>query len=70
MKLTKENIKRMLPGQTLTVTCDDTSELLSVYETAKQTRRKMTAEGFPHDISTSCSGKTMTVVIRITAKKL
>ncbi len=58
----------MLPGQTLTVTCSDTPELNSAYETAKQTRREMVKEGFPHDISLSCSGKTMTVVIRITEK--
>lgn len=68
MRLTKENIKKMLPGQTLTVSCSDTPELNSAYETAKQTRREMVAEGFPHDITISCSGKTMTVVIRIAEK--
>lgn len=59
----------MLPGQTLTVACGDTSELLSAYETAKQTRREMSADGFPHEITTSCSSKTMTVVIRITERQ-
>lgn len=68
MRLTKENIKKMLPGQALTVLCLNTPELNSAYETAKQTKREMIAEGFPHDIMLSCSGKTMTVVIRVSEK--
>lgn len=69
MRLTKENIKKMLPGQTLTVACSNTPELQSAYETAKQTRREMKADRFPHELSVSCSGKTMTVVIRVVEKK-
>lgn len=62
MKLTKEQVQKMLPGQTLTITCDDAAELMSAYEIAKRTRRE---EGIcAADMPISCSGKTMTVVIR------
>ena len=58
----------MLTGQTLTVTCFTTPELQTAYETAKQTRREMLRKDYPHDITISCSGKTMSVVIRIMEK--
>lgn len=62
MKLTKEQVEKMLPGQTLTVVCNDAPELNSAYETAKRTRREMgiDAEYFP----INCSAKTMTVTLR------
>lgn len=62
MKLTKEQVEKLLPGQTLTVICNDAPELSSVYEVAKRTRREMGigADVFP----IACSGKTMTVTLR------
>ncbi len=63
MKLTKEQVEKMLPGQIMTIICNDTSELQSTYEVAKRTRREMAigAEKMP----IACSGKTMTVTIRV-----
>lgn len=69
MRLTKDNIRKMLPGQTLTVTCSDTPELRTAYETAKQTRRELKSGGFPHAVAVSCSGKTMTVVVRVSERE-
>lgn len=69
MRLTKENIRKMLPGQTLTVICSDTPELTTAYETAKQTRRELESTDFPYSVAVSCSGKTMTVVVRVSEKK-
>lgn len=62
MKLTKEQVEKLLPGQTLTVVCMDAPELNSAYEIAKRTRREMGlgAEDFP----IACSAKTMTVTLR------
>lgn len=62
MKLTKEQVEKLLPGQTLTVVCTDAPELNSAYEIAKRTRREMgvSAEDFP----IACSAKTMTVTLR------
>lgn len=67
MKLTKEQVEKLLPGQTLTITCNDTPELQSSYEIAKRTRREkgISSEEMP----IACSGKTMTVVIRRLEKK-
>lgn len=62
MKLTKEQVKKLLPGQTLVITCDNTSELMTANETAKQTRRELGLDATRLPIS--CSGKTMTVTIR------
>lgn len=64
MKLTKEQVKRMLPGQTLAIVCTDTAELDSTYQTALQARKEI--EG--HDVAISRSGKTMTVNIRVSEK--
>ena len=64
MKLTKEQVKKMLPGQTLTITCDNTAELDSAYQTALQARKEV--EDF--DIQISRSYKTMIVAIRIAEK--
>lgn len=62
MKLTKEQVEKMLPGQTLTIVCNDASELNSSYEIAKRTRRE---GGIRTDgLYISCSTKTMTVVLR------
>lgn len=62
MKLTKDQVAKLLPGQTLTIVCSDTPELQSVYEIAKRTRRECGVS--PEDMAIACSGKTMTVVIR------
>lgn len=60
MKVTKEQIRKLLPGQVLTIPCDDTAELDSAYQTAIQVRREENM--FP--ISITRSGKTNTVIIR------
>lgn len=62
MKLTKEQVEKMLPGQTLTAICNDAAELASTYEVAKRTRRQMGVSAV--DMPISCSGKTMTVILR------
>lgn len=64
MKLKKEQVKKMLPGQTLAIACADTLELDSVYQTALQARKEV--EGY--DVVISRSGKTMTVGIRVIEK--
>ena len=64
MKLTKEQVKRMLPGQTLVVDCTDTAELDSVYQTALQARKEIE----DRSIAISRSGKTMTVSISVSEK--
>lgn len=64
MKLTKEQVKKMLPGQMLAVACADTSELDSVYQTALQARKEIE----DYDVAISRSSKTMTVGIRVNAK--
>ena len=66
MKLTKEQVEKMLPGQTLTAICNDAAELASTYEVAKRTRRQsgISAEDMP----ISCSYKTLTVTIRMVEK--
>ena len=62
MKLTKENIRKMLPGQVLTVICNGSDELDSVVQTAHQARKEL---GFTDgELTISRSGKTETVVIR------
>lgn len=62
MKLTKEQVTKLLPGQTLTAICVDAAELASTYEVAKRTRRELGISA--DDMPVSCSGKTMTVTIR------
>lgn len=62
MKLTKEQIKKMLPGQVLTIPCENAAELDSVYQTALQGRSE--ANGIVLCISRS--NKTQTVTIRAT----
>lgn len=60
MKVTKEQIRKLLPGQVLTIPCDNTAELDSTYQTAMQVKRE---EGmFP--IAITRSGKTNTIIIR------
>lgn len=66
MKLTKEQVSKLLPGQTLTIACTDTPELNSAYEIAKRTRREMGISA--EDMPISCSGKTMTVIVRLIEK--
>lgn len=62
MKLTKENVKKMLPGQILTVVCCGSDELDSAVQTAHQARKEL---GFTDkELSISRSGKTETVVLR------
>lgn len=61
MKLTKEQVKKMLPGQTLAIACANTAELDSTYQVALQARKEIDA----HDVIISRSGKSMTVGIRI-----
>lgn len=51
----------MLPEQVLTVTCTDTAELDSVYQTALQARKEIK----DYDVAISRSSKTMTVSIRV-----
>lgn len=64
MKLTKEQVKRMLPGQVLSIECADTAELDSTYQTALQARKEIDN----YDIAISRSSKTMTVGIRVSEK--
>lgn len=66
MKLTKEQVEKLLPGQTLTAVCKDAAELASTYEIAKRTRRQngISAENMP----IACSCKTLTVTIRMIEK--
>lgn len=64
MKLTKEQVKRMLPGQSLTVHCKDTPELDSTYQVALKARRLMPE----FNVTISRSGKTMTVEIKVDEK--
>ena len=64
MKLTKELVKKMLPGQTLAIACSDTAELDSTYQVALQARKEIS----DYNIAISRSGKTMTVGIRVTEK--
>ena len=68
MRLTKENIKKMLPGQILTVVCHGSAELDSAIQTAHQARKELglTDEELP----ISRSGKTETVIIRRMEKHL
>lgn len=63
MKLTKEQVKRMLPGQSMSIQCDNAAELDSVYQTALQARKE---SGVGYDISRSA--KTMTVSINLVRK--
>lgn len=65
MKLTKEQIKRMLPGQTLSVHCSNTAELDSAYQTALQARKEID----DYDVQVSRSGKTMIVGVRVEEKQ-
>lgn len=65
MKLTKEQVKRMLPGQILTVACTDASELDSAYQTALQARKEIE----DYDVAISRSAKTMTVGIRVDKRR-
>lgn len=60
MKLTKEQIIKMLPGQTMTVRCETASELDSTYQTALQGRKKS-----DYGIAISRSSKTMSVTISV-----
>ena len=60
MRVTKEQIRKMLPGQVLTVPCDNASELDSVYQTALQVKQ----EDGMLPLVLSRSSKTNTVVIR------
>lgn len=64
MKLTKEQVKKMLPGQTLAIACSNTPELDSTYQVALQARKEIE----DYDVIISRSGKTMTVGIRIEEK--
>ncbi len=68
MKLTKDNVRKLLPGQVLTVVCDDAAEIETVYQTAIQARREpgIDAHGA---IEITRSNRTMTVVIRRMAMK-
>lgn len=59
MKLSKQNITTMLPGQTLTVSCDNAAELDSVKQVAYSTRRELG----PDALKIYRSAKTMTVTI-------
>lgn len=61
MKLTRDQVRRLLPGQTLVAECSDTAELLSAYETAKSTRRELGRDRRLMPIS--CSYKTMAVAV-------
>lgn len=65
MKLTKDQVKRMLPGQTLSVHCKDTPELDSTYQVALQARKEMP----DFDVAISRSGKTMIVGIKVDEKR-
>ena len=62
MKLTKDQVKKMLPGQVLTLPCATVAELDSTYQVALQARKE--AEGM-HNIAISRSNKTMTVTVRV-----
>lgn len=64
MKLTKEQVKKMLPGQTLAIACADTPELDSTYQTALQARKEID----DYEVIISRSGKTMTIGIRVEEK--
>ena len=61
MRLTKEQVRTMLPGQMLTVPCTTVAELDSAYQVALQARKEI--EG--RNVAISRSGKTMTVTIRV-----
>ena len=61
-KLSKEQVRKLTPGQTLTVVCDDAPEMVSAYETARQVRRELEVENVKMPISASY--KTLTVIIR------
>lgn len=56
MELTKEQVKQMLPGQSMVIACDTTSELDSVYQTALQGRKESERDS----LTISRSGITMT----------
>ena len=64
MRLTKDQVKKMLPGQILTINCANTAELDSTYQTAAQARR----ETDKHNISIARSGTAMTITISVTEK--
>lgn len=64
MKLTKEQVKKMLPGQTLAIACSNTAELDSTYQVALQARKEIEE----YDVIISRSGKSMTVGIRVIEK--
>ena len=64
MKLTKDQVKKMLPGQILTVACNDTAELDSTYQVALQARKEIEN----YDVAISRSGKTMVVSVRVAEK--
>lgn len=64
MKLTKEQVKRMLPGQTLSIHCSNTAELDSTYQVALQARKEIVN----YDVAVSRSGKTMIVGIKVEEK--
>ena len=66
MKLSKNQIKKMSPGQVLTVVCDNIPELDSVYQVALQARKEISDK----DIGISRSTKTMSVCIRVTEKEV
>lgn len=64
MKLTKDQVRKMMPGQVLSIACDSASELDSTYQVAMQARREIDA----YNVAVSRSGKTMTVAIRVMEK--
>lgn len=61
MKLSRKQVRGLLPGQTLVAECSDISELLSAYVTATSTRRELRLK--PAQMPVSCSYKTMTVSV-------
>lgn len=64
MKLTKEQVKKMLPGQTLAIACTNAAELDSTYQVALQARKEIEK----YDVIISRSGKSLTVGIRVAEK--
>lgn len=62
MKLTKEQVQKLLPGETLTVACRNVAEVNSNYEVAMNARLEQGIMSSVMPISRSA--KTLTVVVR------
>ena len=61
MILTKDLVKKLLPGNVLTVPCENVAELDSAYQTALTARKEMGMTA--NELYINRSGKSMSVTI-------